>query len=117
MAEEVQAMGVPPSRVVVEPLALDTRDNAVYCAAIVARMGRTRVALVTSADHMARARAALWRLGIATLPVPAGPPYRPRGGWDVVLPDARALERTTNAVHEIVGLTLYGLRGWIGPPA
>ncbi len=120
MAEEAEALGLAPGRIVVEREARTTRDNARLCAAEARARGWTRVALVTSAVHLARSRACLAREGFLALPAPAalGDP----GRWNAadLLPSASALARTTGAVHEAIGLGYYALRGWLAtnpPPA
>ncbi|MCU0230163.1 MAG: YdcF family protein [Acidobacteria bacterium] len=119
MAEEAARLGLPGSRIVVEPKARTTRENAVHSAAEARDRGWRRVALVTSPVHLARARASLAREGFLALP--AGPLLGDPGRWDAadLLPSAAALDRTTGALHEAIGLTYYGLRGWLAaaPPA
>ncbi len=113
MGEEARRAGLPPERVVLETDSPDTRGNAVFSAAVLRRLGRTRVALVTSSDHMARARAALAREGVPTLAVPSAPPPVAERRAGNLLPDATALARTTSAVHEVIGIVVYRARGWI----
>lgn len=113
MAEEAVRAGLDPARVIVEARSPDTRGNAVRCARIVAELGARRAALVTSPDHMARARAALAREGVASLALPSAPPPRAAPTAGNLLPDATALQQTTSAVHELIGLFVYRLRGWL----
>jgi uncharacterized SAM-binding protein YcdF (DUF218 family) len=118
MAEEAAALGLPPGRLAVEAQARTTRDNARFGAAEARARGWSRVALVTSAVHLARSRASLAREGF--LAVPAAAPLGDPGRWDAadLLPGAAALERTTGALHEAIGLAWYGVRGWLAaaPP-
>jgi uncharacterized SAM-binding protein YcdF (DUF218 family) len=113
MAEEAAALGLPPGRLVVEAQARTTRDNARFGAAEARDRGWSRVALVTSAVHLARSRASLAREGF--LAVPAAASLGDPGRWDAadLLPSAAALERTTGALHEAIGLAYYGVRGWL----
>ena len=113
MAEEAQALGLPPGRILLEREARTTRDNARLCAAEARARGWTRVALVTSAVHLARSRACLVREGFLALPAAA--PLGDPGRWDAadLLPSASALARTTGAAHEAIGLVYYALRGWL----
>lgn len=47
--------GVPEGAIVRERCSLDTRDNARFAAALLARRGRSRVVLVTCTWHLPRA--------------------------------------------------------------
>jgi uncharacterized SAM-binding protein YcdF (DUF218 family) len=55
------AEGVDPARILLEPHARSTFDNASLCAALVAGAGVRRVTLVTEGYHMPRARLLLSR--------------------------------------------------------
>jgi len=118
MAEEAEALGLVPGRIVVEPRARTTRGNARFGAAEARARGWTRVALVTSAVHLARSRASLAHEGF--LAVPAAAPLAVPGRWEAadLLPSAAALSRTTGALHEAIGLAYYAVRGWLAtnPP-
>jgi uncharacterized SAM-binding protein YcdF (DUF218 family) len=113
MAEEAEALGLAPGRIVIESEARTTRDNARYGAAEARARGWSRVALVTSAVHLARSRASLAREGF--LAIPAAAPLGDPGRWGAadLLPSAAALARTTGAVHEAIGLGYYAVRGWL----
>ena len=120
MAEEARALGLAPARIVVESQARTTRDNARFGAAEARARGWSRLALVTSAVHLARSRASLAREGF--LAIPAAAPLGDPGRWDAadLVPSAAALARTTGAVHEVIGLGYYAVRGWLAtapPPA
>ncbi|MEJ5211646.1 MAG: YdcF family protein [Burkholderiales bacterium] len=98
----------------VEPASRNTWENAHFSQTILAGEGIRRIVLVTHAWHMPRARAAFEGAGLEV--VPAGTRfYAPRGDllsdW---LPDARALLDSSHALHELVGLAWYRLRGHIG---
>ncbi len=116
MAEEATRLGIDPSRILLETKALSTRENAQFCGAILRARAMTRVALVSSAVHMRRARDAFWRVGVICLPVKAPAPLR--GEWNIgqLLPDLQALVRTSQAVHEWLGIAWYRARGWSGAP-
>lgn len=113
MREEALALGLAPERIEVEEAARDTRGNALHCAALIGARGWTRVAVVTSARHMARSRAALQRAGVSSLAVPTPSPEVVRFGPGDWLPDALALRDSTAALHEWIGMAYYRLRGWI----
>ena len=69
--------------------------------------------LVTSATHMPRAIASFRKSGLDVAPWPADVRggYPPTSVFDF-LPDANALEMTTAAIKEWLGLAVYRLRGW-----
>lgn len=87
----------------VEADARDTAENAAKLAPILQQAGVGRIALVTHAWHMPRARQAFERQGLDVLPAPTGfttdgpdPAYR----W---LPGAESLAASRLALHEWLG--------------
>jgi uncharacterized SAM-binding protein YcdF (DUF218 family) len=64
MARELTARGVPASAIVRERCSLTTRDNARFTAAILARRGVERAAIVTSPWHLPRALSLFARAGV-----------------------------------------------------
>ncbi|RMG48948.1 MAG: YdcF family protein [Acidobacteria bacterium] len=113
MAAEARRLGLPATRIVVEPRSANTHLNAVEVARILRARGLSRVAVVTSAMHMARARGCLAREGFLSLAVPVAPPRRGRFKPGHLLPDVTALARSGAALHELIGLAYYRLRGWV----
>ncbi len=113
MAEVAQELGLEPERIVVEASSRDTYENAIYCAEILRSRAITRVALVTSAVHMARSRAALLKQGYPSLPLPVSAPRLGPAGLGWLTPDDGAVRRMTWAFHEWLGLAWYRLRGRI----
>ncbi|MBN8419283.1 MAG: YdcF family protein [Verrucomicrobia bacterium] len=95
---------------------LDTHDEAVKVAALVVKHGWKKVALVTSAYHMTRARAVFETAGTPVVPVPCN--YlsvalrKHRVEW-LVVPNAANLGHFEAWMHEIVGWWAYRLRGWV----
>lgn len=114
MARLARDLGVPAERLILETGALDTRENGTRTAPLLERLGARRIALVTSPDHMARARGVFAKLGYETLAVPATPITPEVWSLAQFVPDAGALARTTATVHEVIGLAVYRMRGWIG---
>ncbi len=80
-----------------------TRENARASAALLAPLGLRRVALVTSATHMARAVAEFEAAGLAVRPAPVGTSGGAGQGLVAWLPGASALERSQEALHEVAG--------------
>ena len=114
IADLLVEFGVPATAIVVETKSRNTHENAINSAAIMADHGWHRALLVTSGAHMPRAMATFRRAGVSV--IPAATDIRVR--YPLVdsvldfLPDASALERTTEAVKEYLGLLVYRLRGW-----
>jgi len=97
-------LGVPADRILLEPVSLDTRQNAQMTEAVLRTRGARRVLLVTSALHMRRALARFEIPGIEMIPVAtdhevaADPPGLIR--W---LPDTAALHGSRRALKEYIG--------------
>lgn len=108
-------LGVPDEALILESRARTTRDNATRVAGIAERRGLDEILLVTSAAHMRRTLATFRGAGIDARPVATDfstvddRPVDPRR----YLPGAGGLARSTSAVHEIVGVWYYRLRGWL----
>jgi len=114
IADFLVELGVPRSALILEPQGSTTRENAVKTAAIFKKHGWRSSLLVTSGAHMPRALAAFQKVGLDATPaatdIHAGSPQSV--GLFGLLPDARALARTTAAIKEMIGLCVYRLRGW-----
>jgi len=96
----------------VEANSRTTHENAVDSAALLSAKGIHRVFLVTHARHMARAAASFRRAGMEVIPAPTdyagrSPMETGAGAW---LPNASALYRTREALHEYIGQVWYRLR-------
>jgi uncharacterized SAM-binding protein YcdF (DUF218 family) len=82
-----------------------TGENAHYSAELLREAGIRRVVLVTSALHMRRSVAQFEAAGLAVVPAPAGGTATQYGGWvDWLLPSIGSLERSCQAIHELVGV-------------
>ena len=112
LARAAESLGIDPERISLVDTALDTEDESLAVAQIA---GKARVALVTSAWHMPRAAALFRRAGVDFAPCPADFVARTniRFEWSDLTWDSEALERSTLAVHERVGLLWLRLRGGI----
>jgi uncharacterized SAM-binding protein YcdF (DUF218 family) len=113
LERQLIAWGIAPERIVVEPSARNTRENAVLSARIAGDHGWKRLLVVTSAFHMPRALGCFRAVGLAVdaLPVDyrAYDPGRFSGSW---LPRAGYLDRSTMALREWFGYGIYRLRGY-----
>jgi uncharacterized SAM-binding protein YcdF (DUF218 family) len=113
LAEQLVAWGIDPARIIVEPKARNTRENAIYCAEIVRQRGAKDVLVVTSAFHVPRA---LDTFRAVDLPVDVLPvDYRapPEGGGELDLfPRASDLGVSSRILREALGRVVYRFVGF-----
>jgi uncharacterized SAM-binding protein YcdF (DUF218 family) len=88
-----------------------TAENAAHAFAILRPEERTRIALVTSAWHMRRAKLAFAKAGFDVVPAPTG--YASRGELRLLdwIPSAAGLYATRTALWELLGMAWYRLTG------
>lgn len=112
MQRFIADLGVPLTAIRLEERSVDTRGNALFTAKLLAETGTGRVLLVSSALHMPRAMAAFKAVGIE--PTAAATDFTPKKSFGLMayLPDTEALENSTSAIHEYIGLLAYRVRGW-----
>ena len=110
LAEAAYSLGVPRERVIRLDTPRDTEDEARAIRAIV---GDSPVALVTSGWHMSRAAALCRGAGLQPVPCPADLLLKPDAdsGLRLLQFDLGALERSTKAIREYLGLLWSALRG------
>ena len=124
MTELLLLLGVPAEAISVQPSSQNTYEDALYSAEILAIHNIDEVILVTSAMHMPRSKALFENQGIQVIPAPTDftvteqnwrSAFRPNLGEAVIhlLPNASALNLTTNVLKEYIGMFVYGLRGWL----
>ena len=108
-------MGVPAEKMLVDSQSCNTHQHAPCLAALLPAGSGRRIGLVTSATHMLRAEKVFRRhfTNDTIVPVPADYRYGPLwcGLWTFI-PSASALEESTTALHEWIGLAWYSLRYW-----
>lgn len=111
------ALGVTPQRLILENRSRNTYENAVFTKQLVtAGQGETWL-LVTSAFHMPRSMALFRKAGFEMRPWPVD--YRTSGaeGLGVFRDNTTdALQNTTVAIREWIGLLAYWLSGRIDEP-
>jgi len=110
MAEIAIASGVPRSAVHTENASRNTHENIAFSRERIASH-RGKVWLVTSAMHMPRAMAVVRKMGLELTPYPCdyrATTARPWYGW---IPNAGAPAVFSDALHEVIGLVYYRLRG------
>ncbi len=114
MSRFLRVQGVPAEDLVLEEGSTTTYENAVHCRAILEEHGWTRVALVTDALHMERARRCFETLGVQAQPSPCNQisAFFP---WTMgsFAPSVGGLLTLRVAVHEWLGLAWYRLQGRI----
>lgn len=98
----------------VETQSFDTRQNAIYSAAMLAPSGIKRVLVVSHAWHLPRAKIAFANAGLEMIPAPTrfGHALERDPGYAVFsfLPQVRALAKSTYALHEFLGMLWYRVR-------
>jgi uncharacterized SAM-binding protein YcdF (DUF218 family) len=114
MAELLREWGVPESALLLETGSRNTRENCLGARALLAERGLEDVLLVTSALHMRRALATCASVGIRARPAPTD--FRvidvPASLRDWI-PSASALDRTSQALREVLAFEVYRWRGWL----
>ena len=113
MAAELETMGVPADRLVVEPRALNTHEHAIYVPPLLRERHVTQFVLVTSRQHVARALRVFRKAGWD--PVPSTPEaYADRSTpIDRYLPSKNALLASEQVLYDQGAFVYYWLRGWI----
>ena len=95
---------------------LDTHDEAVKVSVLAAKNGWRRVALVTSAYHMTRAKAVFEAAGTQVVPVPCNyisSALRANSMKWLGVPNATSLTLFEAWMHEIIGWWAYRICGWV----
>lgn len=112
MAQVARFLGVPEDRMIIESASNDTKDQARLIKPIV---GTSPFVLVTSANHLPRSMALFQNLGMRPIPGPAGTTSRVKSPFSPqdIFPSVSALEDTTEALHEYLGLLWGTLKGQI----
>ncbi len=95
---------------------LDTHDEALKISAMAKERGWKRVLLVTSAAHMPRSVAVFAKAGVKVDPIPCDylSSFKNIGDrkW-IHLPSLSSNQGIAAWIHEVLGLVVYRLRGWI----
>ena len=108
LANRAIAMGVPERQILLTGIVTNTADEADEVKSLMDFGGMRRVILVTSSFHMPRAVMLFDREGIETIPYPTD--FRANGfsgDWMSLLPSAHGLNKTSEAVRELIGRLYY----------
>ncbi len=110
----LREFGASDADIVLEREARNTRENAVNSLAVMREKEFSSVLLVTSALHMPRAAAVFRKAGVTFTPVSIDTLSSSIEARSVFafLPNSRALDYSTQAIKEWIGLMVYWLRGW-----
>ncbi len=111
--------GMPENRMAIGNISRTTHQNALEARDYLAEKGfiNEPVILVTSALHMPRAVETFRTAGVRVIPASTDVLVTEATEPSVFnwIPSAAALQLTTRALHEIVGLQYYRWRGWASP--
>jgi len=114
MALFLADLGVPLEAMVLEEHSRSTYENGIYSAELMQERGFTSALLITSALHIPRSEALFRATGVNFVSVATD--FEVGDGATALLswmPSAQALQRSTSAVHEWIGIAVYRWRGWI----
>ncbi len=103
----VQSQGFAKDRLLIEPRAKTTFENALFSRQLLAPDGRQKWLIVTSAVHMPRAVGSFREAGFSVLPWPV---FEQQTGTVGTIQTSRA------TLHEVFGLLEYWVLGRIGSP-
>jgi uncharacterized SAM-binding protein YcdF (DUF218 family) len=106
-------LGLTAEQVLVETASRNTYESAAYSATVLRMQRLQRALLITSAAHMRRSVAVFHKQGI----FPDTYPVDFRASTEITplsfLPSVKSLARTTDVIHELVGLIMYRLQGYL----
>lgn len=110
----LMAMGIAEESILIETESRNTAENAIYTAKILNQKQWKKIILITSAFHMKRSEALFRKQGLAVLPFPTD--YRslkPEFSWDALIPSTGALDTSTIAIKEWMGIIAYKIKGYL----
>ena len=110
----LQELGVPENAIAVDSASRNTRENAVNAVPLLELAGCEQPLLITSAAHMQRALASFSAVGIEAIPVSTDVRVikQDKFASAYLIPNARSLSMTTEALRERLGQLVYTLQGW-----
>ncbi len=111
MARVAQQLGVPATAIKIEPASLNTYENFLFSKPLLDQHGG-EIWLVTSALHMPRAMAVSKKVGVSAIAYPCDFHGEERLNWRLWLPSNAGPAMLEEALHELLGILQYRLRGW-----
>ncbi|MFO0679159.1 MAG: YdcF family protein [Polyangiaceae bacterium] len=116
MGDLYRKWGIDPSRILLEERSVNTRENAVFSAEILAKEPPTsKMLLVTSAFHMNRAAGCFRAVGLRPHLLPVDFRGPASGNHLSYLPRSFALADSSMVLREYLGRIVYRLRGYTVP--
>lgn len=104
--------GVPPSKIILENISKNTEQEAVEVKKLLSDQKEPAIGLVTSGLHMCRAKYIFGKHFKKVIPLPSDFSYNPfRFRPRAFIPSSNALQKSTESIHEMVGLLWYKVRG------
>jgi uncharacterized SAM-binding protein YcdF (DUF218 family) len=108
-------LGVQEDEIITEDSSQNTMDNAVQLKKLLPGQGQSHIGLVTSALHMPRSQRVFKRVFPQEMivPVPVGYRFDHRkrnNSLKSFIPSSRALQASTDALHEWIGMLWYAIR-------
>jgi uncharacterized SAM-binding protein YcdF (DUF218 family) len=109
----VVQLGVDEDKIITEDKSQNTMENARELKKLLTPGKQRKIGLVTSALHMPRSERVFRQVfpEETIVPIPVGYRYKPRKSYlEILIPTARALQASTEAVHEWIGMLWYTIR-------
>jgi uncharacterized SAM-binding protein YcdF (DUF218 family) len=106
-------LGVDEDKIIAEDKSQNTMENAKELKKLLATEKQRKIGLVTSALHIPRSERVFRQVfpEDTIVPIPVGYRYKPRKCYlEKLIPTARALQTSTEAIHEWVGMLWYTIR-------
>lgn len=106
-------LGVQEDKIITEDKSHNTMENTTELKKLLAPKEQRNIGLVTSALHMPRSERVFRQVfpGDTIVPIPAGYLYTPQTRFlKSIIPSAIALETSTKAIHEWIGMLWYTIR-------
>ena len=108
LARRAISMGIREKQILLTGIVTNTADEAAEVKTLMEFGGMRRIILVTSSYHMPRAVMLFDRAGVTSVPYPTD--FRSSGGridWMSLVPSAHGLNKTSEAVRELIGRLYY----------
>ncbi len=108
------SFGIPEDKLLLESESRNTFENGLYSKKILDEKKLKRIILVTSAFHMKRSVAIFEKLGLEVIPFPTD--YRSLKigiNWETIVPSTGAIDTTTLAIKEWIGILVYQWKGYM----
>ncbi|MHB8842538.1 MAG: YdcF family protein [Candidatus Aquicultor sp.] len=107
-----RALGVSPEEIILETHSKNTEQEAIGVKKLLPNKPEPAIGLVTSGLHMCRAQYIFKKHFKQVIPLPSDFSYNPfRFGLRSLIPSSYALVKSTESMHEIVGLLWYKIQG------